>query len=986
MFRFSLCVSLAMLMGVCSAASAQDASSMMGLFGGLVRQAVIEAAARQWQKLPAAVKQCMAENNMPVEALAAQGVSPADARVRDALASCESQNYQTSPPAPAEAIEQSQDSTNYNPGFVVNGLALGGSIHPDSDAYRSFKCRSSDQFSGYTICHRDRLLRGKLRSVESFLHSSSGTAYYVSQVIFPATFRPGDIDREIQRLSERFGLKPQILRSEAHPGFANDVIAYWGDISLVPLGSDDIERIRQNMPIQRGFLFDFYDNYKDSSKATSPIYQLTGKAGYVWGATYDDNGRGRLRFVTIDPSALTPSNMSASIGQNDASGEPNAAPTSSTSASSEPSPEEQARAEAEKRAQLESLITAAKGIVEDASTFVKTAPNNSNLLQYVREIAELSDAISQQDPAEIQRLSTRLANDLATESGYHNLVKARAAALARDEARYLGEAVHLAKHQLDFMTQTVRDDPTSSNVLKFLPIIDQLNNTQSQGPQDLAKVRSVTGDADIAIRGAGLYDKFVTFEASDTDSATQPKSSAGASGVQSTLPITDRNRFLIEGDLADVVLLYNSSASAPHIALNLRNEYVFLDGRAAACVLGKLANAERLAVKTRIMSFNPQRISGLDQRCDLAHLDLYDIIVAQRGEFLKEASADALVIIAALENQQYRKLSVITSKEMQEQADADQREIAAIRADVASGVRKGFGLILLKTGSSVVCLTPSEKVGVHAHLLLKVADKLAMDLNGDPSISDVSLNDAFIDTQKRQCGAIYADAAGLQEIDSELLRMNIPHSFSSVWITPDQLDAADKALQDQMHVTEIEAVQRAQKMADQEKLEAARNADESAAAATQQAALRAKYGGSAAASAAAIAEEVRMWTAKQKKGSVQKPTKQESFVPEEFPAYANWLSDQYADHWELEDINSEVADFGTATFKGRELETVVARVTVDLKNRLLGEYQKRCYLFGRINDAEFAMVREPFVIACDDIGDLESWEQGHQFASQWIVN
>ena len=53
-----------------------------------------------------------------------------------------------------------------------------------------------------------------------------------------------------------------------------------------------------------------------------------------------------------------------------------------------------------------------------------------------------------------------------------------------------------------------------------------------------------------------------------------------------TLPITEKNRFLIEGDLADVVALYNAGAKAPHVALNLRGEFVFADDRANVCLFG----------------------------------------------------------------------------------------------------------------------------------------------------------------------------------------------------------------------------------------------------------------------------------------------------------------------------------------------------------------------------------------------------------------
>jgi hypothetical protein len=58
------------------------------------------------------------------------------------------------------------------------------------------------------------------------------------------------------------------------------------------------------------------------------------------------------------------------------------------------------------------------------------------------------------------------------------------------------------------------------------------------------------------------------------------------------------------------------------------------------------------------------------------------------------------------------------------------------------------------------------------------------------------VDDAFIGAQKSQCGAIYANATGLKEIDGELQRLNIAHSLSSVW-SEAEFEAADKALQEQ---------------------------------------------------------------------------------------------------------------------------------------------------------------------------------------------
>ena len=68
------------------------------------------------------------------------------------------------------------------------------------------------------------------------------------------------------------------------------------------------------------------------------------------------------------------------------------------------------------------------------------------------------------------------------------------------------------------------------------------------------------------------------------DPARQPSSTKPVVSVNPTLPPIEKNRFLLEGDLADVVALYNAGATAPHVVLNLRGEFVFTDDRANVCL------------------------------------------------------------------------------------------------------------------------------------------------------------------------------------------------------------------------------------------------------------------------------------------------------------------------------------------------------------------------------------------------------------------
>jgi hypothetical protein len=69
-------------------------------------------------------------------------------------------------------------SANFSlsPNFVVDGLALGGEVYPDSAIYKSYACRQSDDFAGFTWCrvHHTKMSKfGRYTSWVTILHSGA---------------------------------------------------------------------------------------------------------------------------------------------------------------------------------------------------------------------------------------------------------------------------------------------------------------------------------------------------------------------------------------------------------------------------------------------------------------------------------------------------------------------------------------------------------------------------------------------------------------------------------------------------------------------------------------------------------------------------------------------------------------------------------------------------------------------------------------------
>ena len=105
-----------------------------------------------------------------------------------------------------------------------------------------------------------------------------------------------------------------------------------------------------------------------------------------------------------------------------------------------------------------------------------------------------------------------------------------------------------------------------------------------------------------------------------------------------------------------------------------------------------------------------------------------------------------------------------------------------------------------------------------------------------------------------------------------------------------------------------------------------------------------------------------------------------------FPDYSKWLKGRSDDQWETFNVSSEVADFGTVQWKGRPVDAIIVRSVIQQKNRILGKYEDRCFMFGYVDDREFAMQRDPFGLDCESLNALNKWKVGEKFQSQWNAN
>jgi len=792
--------------------------------------------------------------------------------------------------------------------------------------------------------------------------------------------RSGRLDEALKDANKAIQLAPSyafVFRGRAN--VYNDMGKY--DLAVSDYSSAiQIDPADGGLFVDRGKILRTQEKFDQATSDFSHAIDLHGK----WNSAYRERGLtykllGQAERAVSDLSVynqLEPGDQEVVQALtelwNNASISPPSASMSPSPSSVPPSADELAGRERARAERLDKIVRAATKQLDYVAQFIREHPKNPKLLDYLDETAGLKAAVEKGDPDDIERKSTALSADLNRDQDYQQFDVERAREQKVIEARDLGDAIRHAQDQRAFLVDHVTKNPLASEVTNFLPLIKQIGPALDKPSLD--QLQRLTGQIDLAIHEANLDEAFRAAQEDRTKPGGPADGGKNADQRKATLPETDKNRFLLEGDLGDVLALYNAGANAPHVTLNLRGQFMFADDRANVCLFGSNPGGVALIVRSALAPYLLKTIIGLDQPCDPQKLETYDIVVTQRGAFLKTAQADALSLTKQIENDAMRQFALISASDIAAAATAERAAVEQIATDVAAGARNGFGVILLKSTSPSLCVIATEKSEAHAQLILRNADKLTFDMHVAPTLTMSSAEDAFVAAKKAQCGAVYASAADLKTISEGLAGAGIPFSFSSLWITSAELDAKDAELSQKKRLDAQQLAERQQKAADEARLRAQRAKDLVATEAAQQAQLRAKYDGPAKAAVADIVADVTNWAQSQK-----------GPVGAEYPDYAAWLAEMRADHWEIMTTDSDVQDYGTSDFKGRPLDTAFARVAIRLRNPILGEYKDACFVFGRMADPEFDMVREPIAATCDDRDGVKLWQTAHKFQSRWVV-
>ena len=220
----------------------------------------------------------------------------------------------------------------------------------------------------------------------------------------------------------------------------------------------------------------------------------------------DDEAAAALRSLDGAATAAAPAQRFAQAGP---SPEAERAEAEARRRMAERDDAERARQAAAGRLKEERLArarTEAQRLRGEAGDFVKANRDDPQLMDHLQRIADLGAALPGGEPAPIERATSLLTADLASDPIYAAYAERRRMDKARDDERNLAVALSTLRVQRGFLVGEIVRDPTGDDASAFLSLAKQADTVL--GAPELARAQTVMGSIDSAIARAKMTDRY----------------------------------------------------------------------------------------------------------------------------------------------------------------------------------------------------------------------------------------------------------------------------------------------------------------------------------------------------------------------------------------------------------------------------------------------------------------------------------------------
>ncbi|CCD95609.1 conserved hypothetical protein [Bradyrhizobium sp. ORS 375] len=519
----------------------------------------------------------------------------------------------------------------------------------------------------------------------------------------------------------------------------------------------------------------------------------------------------------------------------------------------------------------------------------------------------------------------------------------------------------------DFVEGYARRNITSNSAQDLIKLRGRLSDALANPETDALK--QAISDSETEIRRLHLEPDYNEYRAKHPIQSRK--------SIQAT---TDRNRLLVDGPLDETLVLVNESGQAG-VVRNMRGDLVFDRGRASLCFLheNNLDAFGMSQLKGKVVEKGARTVDVAASPCAADGLERYDLVTVNRGLFASLPANAANAILKAVDTGAFTLLGSVSERELQNARNSDGIRSLQLENDIQRKAIDGFGLVSIANGTSIVCQTVADRQKTHESLITRTLDRLQVELGSSPKVISTSIESAFVSTKRGQCGAVYGASKDLRDLIAGLQRDKLNYHVVATWFTPADVEAEAKDVADGEARLLREQQQLDQKRKDDQSRADVQRRQSGEEKRERQERLQKENGALARGLQEVIADHVKRFAAN--------PARDDgTHARQWWPALAGWYLQQISSDWELEDVATDLRDYGSVKWKSRILEAGFVAITFKMKNRALGEHEQKCFMVGYVADREFEVARDPIAVPCEDETAVSRYKVAREFSSKWLTN
>ncbi|WP_448954850.1 hypothetical protein [Labrys neptuniae] len=612
---------------------------------------------------------------------------------------------------------------------------------------------------------------------------------------------------------------------------------------------------------------------------------------------------------------------------------------------------------------------AAAIVLSDAQTFLRLNPQLPNLIDIADKASALNAQLQTTSTDALVASTTQLNGLLLTVNGYPDFLatreKERTDAVEKQKERIRTELTTGQQALKKWMAGHL----TSPNLPAVVAEVKDLDGINTSA--DLDTLLEAQKGLRALIANQGLASDLTQLAA---EAASAIPSTRDVSGPR--IEETELNRVLLKGALEDVVVLYNAGPTAPSLLRTLSGDFSFTTNEASICLLGVDDNPSLERALRRAVSPLGGKTLRVKTGCTIEDIDRSDLFLLRRKKFI-EANADYIVsYLDAIEKKKLRPFEPFKFADLKSAIDQDSAQVARIANDVEAGTRPGFAGLILGNGSFGICAVVDGDLRVHQPSIDEIVQSIPIPA---PQQKATTVEDAYAALRRDQCRVLYGSNQTLKKIGEALSRDGISFSYAPVWFDQPRLVAEQTKL-DVEKQNQIKAAEAARLAAEEsKKLSEMKLAEDQKSKAAQELQLRQQNGPAATSLSNLLSYGLRKTVLNESGNQPAGPTID---IASSFPKLAAWNAGLQHDAWKPTDVVVAIQDYGSASWKGRNLQAIVVQADVKIKSAERGEYKDACFILGAVIDAEFQMVRDPYEAPCSD-DTSAAWSTGHDLRSSW---